>query len=131
MISQKLQSEFFGTDHAQEAAKRLKVSLDRMDRAMAMGTAILSLKQSGGFQEFLKATEDLKVHLLQSMENFHGADSELRVLQGRAQGLTQVIGLMRSTESSLKALAERRKTVQDSLDDIERSNGQRPGVEHG
>lgn len=108
MIQEKLQpQDGFWDERLRErlVVEQLDAKINNLKGAVNLASKILALKGNAGWQEFVKAVEDCRAWRRQELELSSGADSELRILQGRCRELGAIVSLMTQTEVNTKALS--------------------------
>ena len=75
--------------------------------------ALASLEMNIGFRQFLKAVDDASQRCEQQLRTLDGTDSQLRVVQGRAQAFREVLSLCRDGQRLQERLAVLLAEAQD------------------
>jgi len=114
----------FWNVEAQE--KKARASYDKqaeqLERVISTGRATLTLRNQPGFESFIKNLSSLfegaKNQLVACKETV-----ELPRLQGRAQGLNDVLALLGNTEKTIEGLEAQLKAVQNERDAVLTKDG--------
>ncbi len=104
-----------GKDAAQE--------IDRLQRIINLGQRILVLRNAPGYQQFESSVKDLRKHAQNEMVGCTAGNEQLRILQGRCQGLGSILALMRNTEQNIESLAQQLEVAQHKAQAIIREDG--------
>lgn len=75
--------------------------------------ALATLEMNMGFRQFLKAVDDASQRCEQQLRTLDGTDSQLRVIQGRAQAFREVLALCRDGQRLQERLAVLLSEAQD------------------
>jgi hypothetical protein len=115
-------TDSFWDVRAQEAEelRRITNAIEGNERALGLANRIMALRESSGFQDMVKAVEDLIDHNDQQMVACMASDSMLRVLQGKSQALRDILKIFGNTENTVAHLVRRQEELQNALVDAER-----------
>ena len=97
--------------------------IDRLERVINLGKRILVLRNAPGFQQFESSVQDLRTHAQNEMVGCTAGNEQLRILQGRCQGLGSILALMRNTEQNIESLAQQLDVAQHKAQEIIREDG--------
>ncbi|MDL1985729.1 MAG: hypothetical protein LWX54_16370, partial [Deltaproteobacteria bacterium] len=78
--------------------RELKTRVEANDRAIQMGKRALALQGTPGFNDFVEAVEGARKFVADQLLTSTNSNDYLRVLQGKAQALNDVMALLRQTE---------------------------------
>jgi len=106
-----------------EIRKASAKEIDRLERVINLGKRILVLRNASGFQQFESSVQDLRTHAQNEMVGCTAGNEQLRILQGRCQGLGSILALMRNTEQNLESLAQQLEVAQDKAMTVIREDG--------
>lgn len=115
MLQEKLKSpdQFWNVKgQEEEFLKRIGSQIDQTERVINLAKKLASLAGAPGFQEYVKAIEDLKTATMDSLL-VSNDPREVMDLRARAKAFQDVLGLMTSNQSALKALASKLETLQN------------------
>lgn len=126
MISPEQQNtDGFWNVQAQEerAKKEVTDQIEALSRVINLGRRALALRGQTGFEDFVKSVADLREHAKNQLVASTSTDQEMRILQGKAQALSDVLALLRDTERSVEALEARREQLQNRLAEAVTADG--------
>ena len=103
-----------------EALRACKTRLDNAERQLAVAERASAIKGAPGFDAFVEKLTELRDAVTRELVGTHATDAYLRVLQGKAQALGDILSIMKRGDSRLSQLAERVKEAQNALDDVQR-----------
>lgn len=109
-----------------DAKKDLEARARGLSGVINLGRRTLAMRAQPGYQDFVKAVEDLHTHALRQMVACKGTDSQLRQLQGKAQALNDVLAVLVKVEHTVETLEKELKGVQNALEtanNLPRSGG--------
>ena len=106
-----------------EIRKGAVKEIDRLERVINLGKRILVLRNAPGFQQFESSVQDLRTHAQNEMVGCTAGNEQLRILQGRCQGLGSILALMRNTEQNIESLAQQLDVAQHKAQEIIREDG--------
>jgi hypothetical protein len=106
-----------------EIRKASTQEIDRLERVIGLGQRILVLRNAPGFQQFESSVQDLRTHAQNEMVGCTAGNEQLRILQGRCQGLGSILALMRNTEQNLESLAQQLEVAQHKATTAIREDG--------
>ena len=104
--------------HEKDEEQQLREQIERTDRELSLAKRALNLRGAAGFDDFLKNIAALRASVARDMVGCVGSDSWLRVLQGKAQALGDVLGLLGQSETAVERLAAQRSRLQDQLNEV-------------
>jgi len=107
-------------EKAMLAAKRSRI--DQLERATAMAEAVLRLRNQTGFQEFVKAVEDLHKHALNMLTTAE-TSGELWEVKGQLKALKNILNVMRDSENAHRTIAGQLKVAQDEIELVATKDG--------
>jgi hypothetical protein len=110
-------------DTEAEIRKASAKEIDRLERIINLGKRILVLRNAPGFQQFESSVHDLRTHAQNEMVGCTAGNEQLRILQGRCQGLGSILALMRNTEQNLESLAQQLEVAQHKAATVIREDG--------
>lgn len=118
-IPQGLRDDFWDVREAErEEERQVRYRLDAITHELALAKRVLALRANEGFADFEKRIAALRAGVTRSMIAHQGSDSDLRVLQGKAQALSDIMTLMGQSEEAVERLAAQQKQVQNHLDQV-------------
>lgn len=97
---------------AKEEAE-LRRAKERLEREINLGRRASTLQHQPGYQDFVKAVEGVHQAVITKMVGCNGDDSLMRVLQGKAQALGDVLTLLTKSDRQVAALEIQLKTLQN------------------
>jgi len=106
-----------------EIRKGAAKEIDRLERVINLGQRILVLRNAPGYQQFESSVRDLRTHAQNEMVGCTAGNEQLRILQGRCQGLGSILALMRNTEQNLESLAQQLEVAQHKAMTLIREDG--------
>lgn len=106
-----------------EIRKGAAQEIDRLERVINLGQRILVLRNAPGYQQFESSVRDLRTHAQNEMVGCTAGNEQLRILQGRCQGLGSILALMRNTEQNLESLAQQLEVAQHKAQMLIREDG--------
>jgi len=103
--------------HIAEQEAKIREDLDRRideyQSSLAAVSALVGLEHHAGFKQFLKAVEEVSQKCEDKLRTITGTDSEIRILQGRAQAFREVLTLCHGGLPLQKRLADLLQAAQD------------------
>lgn len=118
MIDRKLHSEDdFWDIRAQETRTQdsYKRQIDQLKRVINLGQQTLSLRGQPGFLQFIEAIEGLREAEQAKLVACYSGNDHMRIIQGKAQALNDILALLRDTEKSIEGLEARLEAVQNEM----------------
>lgn len=106
-----------------QVQKETAREIDRLKRIINTGQRMLVLRNAPGFQQFESSIRDLRTHAQNEMVGCTAGNEQLRILQGRCQGLGSILALMRNMEQNLESLAQQLEVAQHKASTIIREDG--------
>ncbi len=97
--------------------------IDKLERAMALATRCMVLRNQPGYQDFVKCMEDLHLAAMNELVASTGDSDKIHVIQGKVQAYQNVLNVMRNTENSRDTLAVQLKAAQDEIETMVGPNG--------
>lgn len=97
--------------------------IDRLERVIGTAQRIVMLKTAPGFQQFVDSVEGLRKHAETEMVGCTAGNEQLRILQGRCQGLGSILALMRNTEHNIANLAQQLEAAKQKAASTIRPDG--------
>lgn len=97
--------------------------IDQLKRVIALGKRTLALRSQPGFKEFLQAIEDLRQAEQAKLVACFSGNEHMRIIQGKAQALNDVLALLRDTEKSIVGLEGRLEAVENELEAVTTADG--------
>ena len=107
-------------DTEREIIQECKTRLESAQRQLALAERAVSIKGSPGYDEFIQKVVELRDATIRELVGTYGVDSYLRVLQGKAQALGDVLAIMTRGDSLLTQLAEKAVEAQNALSEAQR-----------
>lgn len=89
-----------------------------MTGKIAIAKRLLSLQHQPGYQDYVQAVEALHQHIVNSLVTFQGDNDMMRVQQGRAQALGEMVVLLTRTEQRTAALEKDLAELQNGSTDL-------------
>jgi len=99
--------------------RKLREELSSLEAEINLTRRSLALRGAAGYDDFVKAIEVLQARVQRHWMAFLGEDPYLRVLQGKAQALQDVLTIMTRSEKVLGRLVARQEDVQNRLRAVE------------
>lgn len=103
-------------DQEQHVHDVFKGEIAHLDRLISLAKSLLSIRNQPGYQEFVSRLVKLKeaesAKLLACVDD----NNRMRMIQGRAQALSDILGIVEDTEKNLKGLDARRKAVKNEYE---------------
>lgn len=118
MIEEKLQSgDDFWNVQAQEIHTRdgYRREIDQLQRKINLCRRTLSLRAQSGFKEFLDDIDSLRQVELNKLIGCYSSNENMRIIQGRAQALSDILSLLKDTEKTVEGLEARLSSVQNAM----------------
>lgn len=96
--------------HENNRTAQIQAEIDKVERALNLAKRIQSLKSSAGYQDYVKAVQDLREAAEKAMV---GSDEEREVmdLRIRVRVLDDILSLMTRNEQSCQRLESRLETL--------------------
>lgn len=126
MIDRKLNSEDdFWDIRAQESRTQdsYKKQIDQLKRVIHLGRQTLSLRGQPGFVKFIEAIDGLREAEQAKLVACYSGNDHMRIIQGKAQALNDILALLRDTEKSIEGLEARLKAVQNEMSAVLTDDG--------
>lgn len=95
--------------------ERYQGQIDQLKRVINLGKRTLSLRSQSGFPDFLSAIENLREAETAKLVACFGGNEHMRIIQGKAQALNDILAVLRDTEKSIEGLEARLEAVENEL----------------
>jgi len=94
---------------------QLRNDIATIDRELFLARKSISLQSAAGFKEFLDGIQKLREVTVRKMVGCTEGNDQLRILQGKAQALQDILSLLEKSEMAAERLAALQATLQNDL----------------